>query len=87
MIDTIPPVLEWVGGVASLEFEDISKAYQNWEQMIKYHGIAEWIYDQSWKPDSLEFAEGVEQQLWYFTHTIALDSTEYQEYLSYKTNE
>jgi len=84
MIDTIPPILEWVGGIALLEFEDISRAYMNWEQMIKYHGIAEWIYNRAWKPDTLEMSPEAEQSLWYFTHTIALDSTEYQEYLTFK---
>ena len=84
LIDTIPHILEWFEGVATLDEEDVVNAYMNWEQMIKVHGIAKWIYDQSWKPDTLEFAEGVEEQLWYFTHSIALDSTEYQEYLSYK---
>jgi hypothetical protein len=84
MIDTIPPILEWVTGVASIGEQDVVNMYKNWEQAVKYYGIAEWIYDQSWKPDSLEFAEGVERSLWYFHHTIALDSTEYEEYLTFK---
>jgi hypothetical protein len=83
LIDTIPPILEWVQGVAQLSSEDVTQAYRNWEQMVKYHGIAEWIYNRQWVPDTLILPPEVEQSLWYFSNTIALDSTEYAEYLTY----
>lgn len=83
MVDTIPPILEWVTGVASITEQDVVNMYTNWVEAVKVHGIAKWIYDQSWKPDTLEFAPGVERSLWYFTNIIELDSTEYAEYVSY----
>lgn len=84
MIDTIPPILEWVGGVASMSDKEVLDMYDNWSQAVKYYGIAEWIYNRAWQPDTLLMSETAEQSLWYFTHTIALDSTEYNEYLSFK---
>lgn len=83
MVDTIPPILEWIGGIASMTERDVINMYMNWNEAVKIHGIAKWIYDQSWKPDSLEFAPGAERSLWYFSNTIELDSTEYAEYVSY----
>lgn len=85
MVDTIPPILEWVGGIAELDIYDIGSMWDNFSKAIKYHGIAEAIYNiPNWKPDSLDFAFGVERGLWYFFPTIELDSAEYAEVLNYK---
>jgi len=84
LVDTIPPLLEWVEGVASIQEHDLINMYNNFEQAVKYHGIAEWVYNRGWVPDTLTLSPGAEQSLWHFTNTLSLDSTEYAEYLTYK---
>lgn len=81
LVDTIPPILEWPEGVASMSPDDVVKMYGTWEQAVKGYGIAQWIYDMSWKPDTLQFAnDTVYNNLYFFHHTIGLTVEEYNEW-------
>jgi len=63
--------------------EDVVNLYRNWEAAIKVHGIARWMYDQSWT-QGLEFADStVVDRLRYFNNTIMLSDEEFAEYVSY----
>lgn len=83
LLDTIPPILEWPEGPVSMTDEDVGNLYRNWEAAIKVHGIARWMYDQSWA-QGLEFADStVVDRLRYFNNTIMLSDEEFAEYVSY----
>lgn len=83
LLDTIPPILEWPEGPVSMTDEDVVNLYRNWEAAIKVHGIAKWMYNQSWT-QGLEFADStVVDRLRYFNNTIMLSDEEFAEYVSY----
>ena len=87
LIDTIAPVLSWPIGQVAMEEKAVLDLYRNWEAAVKVHGIAKWIYDQSWT-QGLPFADTLQmmESLKTFTHSITLTDMEYSEFLTYMNN-
>lgn len=83
MLDTIPPVIGWEG-ITSMNDEQMLQLYKTWEQTVKAHGIAKWIYDQSWT-QGMAFADTtrIMESLKTFTHSITLSDEEYAEWEAY----
>ena len=88
LIDTIPPILSWPVGQVNMKESDVLNLYDNWKAAVKVHGIANWIYDQSWT-QGLAFADTTKimESLKYFTNIIKLTDEEYAQYVSIKENQ
>lgn len=91
LTDTIAPILEWPAGPITMTEQQVIDLYKNWEAAVKVHGIAKYIYDQSWK-QGFTFASPVDSliimnSMRYFTNTIYLNDDEYAQYVAYKNTQ
>lgn len=84
LIDTVKPILSWPQGQANMNEQDVINLYKNWQEAVKVHGIAKWIYDQRWT-QGMPFADTtrIMESLHYFTNIIKLTDEEYNQYVSY----